>query len=101
MCPVHLLSFVKTRLYGKYLWQKRYFEGQVDKIAIAIDPSQRPTPFVTVAVSDKQCRSHTTHRSHAVKTENTPTDKTEQVTSGMKQDCAFEFCHFARISNNK
>ncbi len=49
-------------------------------------------PLVTVAMPDIQCRSHTT-RSHAVKntsqskeeTNNTLTEKTEQVTSGMKQ----------------
>ncbi len=49
-------------------------------------------PLVTVAMPDIQCRSHTT-RSHAVKntsqskeeTDSTLTEKTEQVTSGMKQ----------------
>ncbi len=49
-------------------------------------------PLVTVAMSDIQCSSHTTHM-FSVKntsqskeeTENTPTEKTEQVTFDMKQ----------------
>ncbi len=61
----------------------------MDKIAIAIDPSQRPTPLRNCCgVRQTMPLSHYT-RSHAVKTENTPTDKTEQVTSGMKQRLRF------------
>ncbi len=62
----------------------------VNELSFAVRKT-RP-PLVTVAMPDIQCRSHTT-RSHAVKntsqskeeTDKTPTEKTEQVTSGMKQ----------------
>ncbi len=48
-------------------------------------------PLVTVAMPDTQCRSHTTHvltentSQSKEETDNTLTEKTEQVTSGMKQ----------------
>ncbi len=63
MCPVHLLSFVKTRLYGKYLWQKMIFwrilRAKWTKLQSQLILRKDPPPFITVAVSDKQCRSHT------------------------------------------
>ncbi len=46
-----------------------------------IDPSQTPPSLVTVAIAEKP---HYTSWSKE-KTDNLPTDKTEQVTSDMKQ----------------
>ncbi len=60
-----------------------------------IDPLQRPPPPVTFAMSNKPWRSHTTHHvcSHIVKNtlwSKEETDKTEQVTSKMKQGLRFQ-----------
>lgn len=46
-----------------------------------------PNPFVTVATSDKTCRSHTVKNTSQRKeqTDNAPTDQKEQVTSSVKQ----------------
>ncbi len=63
-----------------------------------LDPSLRPSP-VTVAMSDTSC-------SHAVKitlwskekTDNAQTDKTEQVTLGIKQRLSFKTLSFLRNS---
>ncbi len=60
--------------------------------------------LVTVAMSDKPCCSHTTPCSHTVKntlwskeeTDNMPTVKTEQVTSGMKQGLSFQILSFCK-----
>ncbi len=55
---------------------------------VVIDHSQTHPPLVTVAMTDKQCRSHTLKNMLQSKeeTDNTPKEKTEQVTSDMEQD---------------
>ncbi len=51
-----------------------------------------PPPIVTVAVSDEPWRSHAVKNASQSKdnTDNTPTDKTEQLTFGMKQSLSFQ-----------
>ncbi len=72
-----------------------------------LTPCKNPPTLVTVAMSDKPCRSHITHHvlTQKKKTDNIPNNKTEQVTSGMKQGLRILsvqiFYLFLRNSNNK
>ncbi len=52
---------------------------------------RKDPPSFTVVVSDKPWRSHVLSKEE---TDNAPTDKTEQVTSGMKQSLSFQILSF-------
>lgn len=56
------------------------------------DPSQRPAPLITVAMSDKPCCSHSVKNilQSKEKTDNMPPDETEQVAFGIKQSLRFQ-----------